>query len=326
MKEKEILSAIKKAISVERDALEKLAERVDDSYIRALEILIRCKGRVILSGVGKSGIVAKKIASTFASTGTPAIFVHPVDAAHGDLGIITRDDVAMVVSKSGNTPELNFLLPTLKRFMVPIISIVGNNNTHSHLARESDVVIDASVDSECGPIDVIPTASTIAALSVGDALAVGLITIKGFTKDDFALLHPGGSLGKKLLLRVENLMHIGEEIPVIFEETLMKDAIYEISSKGLGMTCVVDKENRLKGIITDGDLRRAIEKEGTRLFNLKAEYIMTKNPKTVKRDALAVKAAAVMQNFSITSLIIVDEERHVEGVIHLHDILRAGVL
>jgi arabinose-5-phosphate isomerase len=325
MERKEILSTIKKAIFVERDALEKLAEGVDENYIQALEILIKCKGQVILSGVGKSGIVAKKIASTFASTGTPAIFIHPVDAAHGDLGIITRDDVAMFISKSGNTPELNFLLPTLKRFMVPVISIVGNN-AHSYLVRKSDVVINASVDSECGPIDVIPTASTVAALAVGDALAVGLITIRGFTKDDFALLHPGGTLGRKLLLRVEDLMHTGREIPVIFEETPMKDAIYEISSKGLGMTCVIDKEGRLEGVITDGDLRRAIEQKGTRLFNLKVECIMTENPKTVEMDALAVKAAAIMQNFSITSLVIVNREKHVKGVIHLHDILRAGVL
>ncbi|MCD6223538.1 MAG: KpsF/GutQ family sugar-phosphate isomerase [Deltaproteobacteria bacterium] len=323
MKE-EILNIIKKSILIERDALENLAERVDENYIKALKILLECRGRVILSGIGKSGIVAKKIAATFASTGTPAIFVHPVEAAHGDLGIITEEDAAIFVSKSGNSQELSLLLPTLKRFTVPIISIVGSNN--SYLAEKSDVVIDASVNSECGPIDMIPTASSVAALVVGDALAVGLITAKGFTKDDFALLHPGGALGKKLLLRVEDLMHIGDEIPVVFEETPMKDVIYEISSKKLGMSCVVDKEHKLRGIITDGDLRRAMEKKGSELFNLKAKCIMTRNPKIVNIDALAVKAAALMQSFSITSLVIVDKEKHLRGVIHLHDILRAGVL
>jgi len=319
-----VLEAIRNAVRIEAESVKALQNRVDNNFLEAVELIDNCKGRVIFSGMGKSGLVGKKISSTFSSIGIASMFVHPAEAAHGDLGMIRREDVAVLLSNSGSTPEILFLLPILKRFNIPIISIVGNVN--SELAKRSDVVLDASVEREATSVKLVPTSSTTVALVIGDALAAGLIVKRDFKEEDFALLHPGGAIGKKLLVRVEDLMHVDDEIPVVKEDDKFNDLVYEISSKRLGMTTVVDKSGLLVGVITDGDLRRAIEKFSSRLFSIKAKDIMTKNPKTIDRASLAAKAAAIMEKHSITSLIVVENERKIIGVIHLHDILKAGVL
>lgn len=319
-----VLEAIKRAIEIEAESIKELEKRVDDRFLRAVELIDGCKGRVIFSGMGKSGLVGKKISSTFSSIGIASMFVHPAEAAHGDLGMIRREDVAVLLSNSGATREVLFLLPILKRFNIPIISIVGNLN--SELARRSDVVLDASVEREATSLSLVPTSSTTAALVIGDALAAGLIVKRNFKEDDFALFHPGGAIGKKLLVRVGDLMHTGDEVPVVYEDSDFNSLVYEISSKRLGMTTVVDSKNRLVGVITDGDLRRAIEKYSSELFKIKAKDIMSRNPKTIDEFSLAAKAASIMEKYSITSLVVVEDEAAIVGVIHLHDILKAGVL
>ena len=319
-----VLEAIKEAVHIEAESVKSLEGRIDENFLKAVELIDNCKGRVIFSGMGKSGLVGKKISSTFSSIGIASMFVHPAEAAHGDLGMIRREDVTVLLSNSGSTPEILFLLPILKRFNIPIISIVGNVN--SELAKRSDVVLDASVKREATSVRLVPTSSTTVALVIGDALAAGLIVKRNFKEEDFALLHPGGAIGKKLLIRVEDLMHVGDEIPVVNEDDSFNDLVYEISSKRLGMTTVVDSDGLLAGVITDGDLRRAIEKFSSNLFNIKAKDIMTKNPKTIDKTSLAAKAAAIMEKHSITSLIVVEDKRRIIGVIHLHDILKAGVL
>ncbi len=319
-----VLEAIKRAIEIEAESIKELEKRVDDRFLRAVELIDGCKGRVIFSGMGKSGLVGKKISSTFSSIGIASMFVHPAEAAHGDLGMIRREDVAVLLSNSGATREVLFLLPILKRFNIPIISIVGNLN--SELARRSDIVLDASVEREATSLSLVPTSSTTAALVIGDALAAGLIVKRNFKEDDFALFHPGGAIGKKLLVRVGDLMHTGDEVPVVYEDSDFNSLVYEISSKRLGMTTVVDSKNRLVGVITDGDLRRAIEKYSSELFKIKAKDIMSRNPKTIDEFSLAAKAASIMEKYSITSLVVVEDEAAIVGVIHLHDILKAGVL
>lgn len=319
----DLLITIRKAVEIEKDEVGRLLERVNDSFVKAIEAIHSCKGRLICSGVGKSGLIAKKIASTMSSIGVPSIFVHPSDAIHGDLGMITDNDVAMLLSNSGKTDELLFLLPLLKRFGVPIISIVGDIS--SELAKRSDIVLDASVKHEASPIKLVPTSSTTVSLVVGDALAAGLIVKNDFKDDDFAMLHPGGTIGKKLFVKVKDLMHKGDEIPSVSEGSRFDEIVYEISSKRLGLTTVVDKNKKITGVITDGDLRRAVEKYKESLFSMSAQKIMTKNPKTIDKDALAAKAANIMENYSITSLAVV-YDGNIEGVIHLHDILKAGVL
>jgi len=319
-----VLKAIKRAIEIEAKSIKELEKRVDNGFLRAVELIDGCKGRVIFSGMGKSGLVGKKISSTFSSIGIASMFVHPAEAAHGDLGMIRREDVAVLLSNSGATREVLFLLPILKRFNIPIISIVGNLN--SELAKRSDVVLDASVEEEATSLSLVPTSSTTAALVIGDALAAGLIVKRNFKEDDFALFHPGGAIGKKLLIRVGDLMHTGDEVPVVNEDSDFNSLVYEISSKRLGMTTVVDSKNRLIGVITDGDLRRAVEKYSSKLFKIKAKDIMSKNPKTIDEFSLAAKAASIMEKYSITSLVVVEDESKIVGVIHLHDILKAGVL
>ncbi len=319
-----VLEAIKDAVHIEAESVKDLEKRIDEHFLKAVELIDSCKGRVIFSGMGKSGLVGKKISSTFSSIGIASMFVHPAEAAHGDLGMIRREDVAVLLSNSGSTPEILFLLPILKRFNIPIISIVGN--VSSELAKRSDIVLDASVKREATSVRLVPTSSTTVALVIGDALAAGLIVKRDFKEEDFALLHPGGAIGKKLLVRVEDLMHVGEEIPLVREDDSFNNLVYEISSKRLGMTTVVDRNGLLVGVITDGDLRRAIERFSSHLFDIKAKDIMTKNPKTIDKTSLAAKAAAIMEKHSITSLIVVENERKIIGVIHLHDILKAGVL
>lgn len=276
------------------------------------------------TGMGKSGIIARKIAATMASTGTPSFFLHPAEGVHGDLGMITKGDVVVAISNSGKTREVLEVIPVVKRLGLKLIAMTGN--LESELAKRADVVLDISVEREACPLGLAPTASTTAALVMGDALAMALLKRKGFRKEDFAFVHPAGSLGKRLLLRVEDLMHVGGEIPIVKPETPMKDVVLEISTKRLGMTTVVDDEGRLIGVITDGDLRRLIERMGKAMFDAKAKDVMTKNPKTIRKDALAVKALGEMERYSITSLVVVDNKNKVEGVIHLHDLLKSGIV
>jgi arabinose-5-phosphate isomerase len=273
--------------------------------------------------MGKSGLVGKKIASTFASTGTPAFFLHPAEGSHGDLGMVTRGDVVVGISNSGETEELINILPALKRFDIKLIGIVGK--TRSSLAERCDVVLDVSVNREACPMGHVPTASTTAALAMGDALAVALLKKRGFTMDDFSLLHPGGSLGKRLPLSIGNLMHTGGEIPCVQEEAELAEIINEISAKRFGMTTVTNARGILKGVITDGDLRRLLERT-EEPFSARAKDFMTTDPKLIERDALAAKAGMMMERYAITSLLIVDQDYKVAGIIHLHDLLRAGVL
>ena len=283
--------------------------------------------RVVVTGMGKSGHIGNKIAATLASTGTPALFLHPAEGIHGDLGMVTRGDVVIAISNSGETEELNRMLPSLKRIGIKIIALTGNRD--STLAKNSDVVIDVGVAEEACPLGLAPTASTTATLAMGDAIAVVLLDKRGFREEDFACYHPGGALGKRLLLRVRDLMHTGDAVPKVSEDTVVKDAIYEISSKKMGITSVVDVKGQLVGLISDGDLRRWMErteKSGENLLAKKAREVMTRNPKVIIRDALAAEAVAIMESNSITCLLIVDQEHKPEGVIHLHDLLKAGVV
>lgn len=318
-----IADRAKRVLRIEADAILALIPRLDERFDRAVEILRDSRGRVALTGMGKSGSIAQKIASTMASTGTPAFFLHPAEGGHGDLGMLVRGDVVVAVSNSGETNELIELLPAIKRLGLKLISLVGDPS--STLARQSDVAIDVSVAAEACEMVVAPTASTTAALAMGDALAVALLEERGFTEQDFALLHPAGRLGRRLLWRVLDLMHVGEQIPAVSQEALMSDAVEEISRKKLGMTAVVDAAGKLTGIITDGDLRRALQKGGD-LLQRRVKECMTSHPKTIDREALAAKALETMERLSITSLLIVDPRGQPDGVIHLHDLLKAGVV
>lgn len=308
---------------IESKAIAALVDRIGEDFVQAVELIYKCSGRVVVTGMGKSGIIGKKIASTLASVGTPALFLHPADGIHGDLGMVTKGDVIICLSNSGETEELLKLLPVIKRFNIKLIAITGN--TKSTLARSGDVVLDVSVDEEACPWDIVPTASTTATLAMGDALCIALLDKKGFSKEDFAIFHPGGSLGKSLLLTVNDLMHKGDTIPIVREDAILKDVIYEISSKKMGVTAVVDGKMVLKGIVTDGDLRRLLEKRRD-IFEIKASEIMSKNPKTIDKDELAAKALQIMEQYSITSLLIVDGKNSPTGIVHLHDLLKAGVV
>ena len=310
---------------MEAQAILDLAERIDDHFQRAVDLLYHCKGRAVLTGMGKSGLVGRKIASTFASTGTPSFFLHPAEGLNGDFGMLTREDVVIAISNSGETRELIEILPFLKRCGNRLISMTGNEN--STLARSGDASINVGVKEEACPLGLAPTASTTATLAMGDALAVTVMVKRGFKKEDFALLHPGGALGKRLLLKVGDLMHQGKALPRVKEKTLMKEAIVEITSKRLGVTGVCDAEGCLVGVITDGDLRRALERF-TDLLNREAQEVMTRNPKWIEKDALAAKAVQRMEEFSITSLFVFEDgsSRIPLGLIHLHDLLKSGVV
>ena len=321
----DVIEEAKRVLRVEAQSILDLAERIDENFVRAVDLLYSCKGRVVVMGMGKSGLVGRKIASTFASTGTPAFFLHPAEGLNGDFGMLTREDAVIAISNSGETRELIEVLPLLKRFGNRLISLTGNVN--STLARSGDVCIDIQVKEEACPLGLAPTASTTATLAMGDALAVTLMEKRGFKKEDFALLHPGGSLGKRLLLKVGDLMHEGEAFPKVKEKTLMKEAIFEISSKRLGVTGVCDEKGHLVGVITDGDLRRALEGFSD-LLNREAHEVMTKNPKWIEKDALAAKAVQWMEEYSITSLFVFEDPASnvPVGVIHLHDLLKSGVV
>jgi arabinose-5-phosphate isomerase len=320
----DILNEARRVLKIEAEALRALEGRLNDDFKRAIDILNNCRGRVIVSGMGKSGLVGKKIAATLASTGTPAFSMHPAEASHGDLGMVTREDVVLAVSNSGETEELVGLIPYLKRFNVTLISMTGNPK--STLTKASDANIDISVAEEACPMGIVPTASTTAALAMGDALAVSLLVLKGFKEENFAAIHPKGNLGKKLLVRVGDLMHTGEALPKVVSGTPMTDSVIEMSSKRMGVTTVVNDIGALLGVITDGDLRRGFQKWGQKLFELKAENVMTSGPKTISAGELAVKALSVMEGHAITALVVKDEEGRPEGIIHLHDILREGIV
>lgn len=320
----ELIEQAKNIIKIEADAVGALVERIDERFVEAIEIMYSCTGKVVVTGMGKSGIIGKKIAATLASTGTPSLFLNSAEGSHGDLGMVSKGDVVLAISNSGETEEILNMLPTLKRLDIKIISMTGNLN--SVLAKRSDVSIDVSVKEEACPMGLAPTASTTAALAMGDTLAITLLNKRGFSEEDFAVFHPGGNLGRKLLLTVEDLMHAGDTIPVVQMDALMKDAIIEISSKRFGITAVANDDSRLQGVITDGDLRRGLEKWGADFFSLRAADSMTHSPKTIQKDILAAKAVSIMEKYSITVLMVADSENNIEGIIHLHDLLKAGIV
>jgi arabinose-5-phosphate isomerase len=312
----------REVIGIEAKAVASLAARIDERFAQAVDLIFRCTGRVIVTGVGKSGLIARKIVATMNSTGTPSVFLHPSDAVHGDLGIVRKEDVVICLSKSGNTPEMNSLLPLFKRLGVPIIALVGK--LQSHLGREATIALDASVEEEACPHDLAPTSSTTATLVLGDAIAIALLDRREFSKEDFALYHPGGTLGKRLLLKVDELMVRDDAVPSVRGDVAMSDAIMEMTSKRLGCTCVVDGSGILLGIITDGDLRRQLQK-GVDITGMTASQAMTRHPKTVRQGVLAVVALQEMESYSITQLVIVDTGNRPVGVIHLHDLVKAGL-
>ena len=317
-----MLKRAKKIIKLEAKAIAALADKLDDNFIKAIELIDNTSGRVIVTGIGKSGIIAKKLASTFSSIGIPAFFFHPAEGIHGDLGVVRGDDLLIAISKSGDTEEIVKVLPVFKRLMIPIIAITGDKN--SMLAKDAEAVLDVSVPSEACPINLVPTSSTTASMVMGDALAMVLLDIRGFTPEDFAVFHPGGTLGRSLI-KVHQIMHTGDEIPVVDPETPFTELVLEITSKRLGVTCVVDRDKNLIGIVTDGDLRRAIEKK-LELSKLSAFDVMTENPKTAAENELALEALNVMEKHKITSIVVTNNKKKVIGLIHMHDILQAKVV
>jgi len=315
------MSLARKVLQTEAAAIQGLVDRLDGAFEHAVKLLMTCRGRVIVTGIGKSGIICQKIAATFASTGTPAFFLHPAEAVHGDLGVIQSDDVVLAISHSGET-EVNDLVQTIKRLGVLLIAITGDCN--STLAQHADVVIQNRVADEACPLNLVPTASTVAALALGDALAMTLLVAKGFKQEDFANLHPGGKLGKRLL-RVEQLMHSGDQTPLVRLDTSMKDVVDEMTSKGLGMSCVVDDSNHLIGVITDGDLRRHML-NGVNIERRHASDVMTRRPVTVSPETLAAEALHILETRKITSIVVVDAANLVQGVVHLHHLWRTGLV
>jgi arabinose-5-phosphate isomerase len=310
-------------IEIESEMIRSLAPRIDQKFIDACHTLLLCKGKVIVMGMGKSGHIARKIAATFASTGTPAFFIHPGEAKHGDFGMISTTDVLVVLSNSGETEEIISILPFIKRLGIQMIALTGNSS--SSLAKAATINIDVSVSKEACPLGLAPTASTTAALVMGDALAVSLLESRGFTAEDFAKSHPGGSLGRKLLLSVDEIMHTGSNIPSVKNDALLKTALVEMTQKKLGMTTVVNQNNQLMGIFTDGDLRRALD-NNTDIHRTFVHEVMTVNPKIINAELLAVEALRLMKKNKITSLIVTNENKHPIGIVHLHDILHAGVI
>ncbi len=322
MAPEDIIAMAKEVLLAEADAVRDQAHKVSTHFVHAVNILKEAQGKVVLTGMGKSGIICKKMASTFASTGTPAFFLHPAEAIHGDVGIISRDDVVIALSNSGETKEIIALLPVMKRMGVKIIAMVGKGG--STMAGYADVIIDVGVKGEACPLGIAPTSSTTAALAVGDALAVVLLKEKGFSLNDFALLHPGGTLGRRLKT-VGDLMHRGDEVPLTRSEELLKNVLFEISSKRLGITGVIDGEGRVVGVITDGDLRRAMER-GVDVYSAKASELMSKNPKKIREKDLAASALALMEKNKITSLFVFDDNYEtLAGIIHIHDLLRGKI-
>lgn len=321
----DILTTAQKVLQIEADAVLALKERLDGDFTTAVDMILQCSGRVVITGMGKSGLICQKIAATMASTGTPALFLHPAEGIHGDLGMLMKGDVVIGVSNSGETEEMSRILPVIKRMGLPLIAMTSSRA--STLGRAGDVFLDISVKEEACPLGLAPTASTTATLAIGDALSVALLIQRGFREEDFALYHPGGALGKRLLLRVEDLMHKGEDIPLVNADTPVKEALFEITSKKLGITGVVDGQGGLIGVFTDGDLRRTLERDGEPLA-LPISEVMCANPKRILRGNLAAKALQKMEEYSITSLFAFEDEEGKSpiGIIHLHDLLRSGVV
>lgn len=321
----DMLDTARRVLQVEADAIVAMAQRLDERFVAAVELILSCQGRVVITGMGKSGLICQKIAATMASTGTPAFFLHPAEGIHGDLGMLMKGDVVIAVSNSGNTEEIVRILPVIKRMGLPLIAMAGH--PESALARAADVLLNVAVREEACPLGLAPTASTTATLAMGDALAVALLERRGFREEDFALFHPGGALGKKLLLTVEDLMHTGSDIPLASMTTPLKDALFEISSKKLGITGVLNTSGELVGVFTDGDLRRTMGR-GCDVLDLPLGDVMSCHPKRILRSNLAAKAVQKMEEFSITSLFVFDDDDSTVpvGIIHLHDLLKAGVV
>jgi arabinose-5-phosphate isomerase len=316
------LELARKVLRTEAAAILGLVDRVDGEFERAVQLLCECRGRVVVTGMGKSGIICRKIAATLSSTGTPAFFLHPAEAIHGDIGAIRDDDVVLALSQSGETEELLRLLESIRRLGARLVAISGH--PASTLGRAADVTLNCGVAAEACPLNLAPTASTTAALALGDALAMTVLVRKGFREEDFASLHPGGKLGRRLM-RVEHLMHSGEAAPIVTASAVMRDVIHEMSSKRLGMTCVIDGSGRLIGVFTDGDLRRQMTRTA-RVLDLTAGDVMNPNPITIERKLLAVEALRIMETHKITSVIVVDDDRRVDGVVHLHDLWRTQMI
>ena len=310
-------------IRTEAEMISRLASRIGEDFARACQHLLDCTGRIIVIGVGKSGHISKKIAATLASTGSPAFFIHPSEARHGDIGMITRQDVIIAISYSGESEEMVTLLPYIKRLGVPLIALTGK--PHSSLAQNATIHLDVSVEKEACPLGLAPTSSTTAALVMGDALAMALLDNRGFTENDFALSHPGGTLGRRLLLRVNEIMHRSSSIPTVRIGASLKEALVEMTQKKLGMTTVLDAAGKLMGIFTDGDVRRALDNNPD-IHQTRVEHVMTKSPKTINSDMLAAEALSIMETYKITSLVITNELQQIDGILHIHDILRAGVI
>ncbi|WLD57167.1 KpsF/GutQ family sugar-phosphate isomerase [Salinispirillum sp. LH 10-3-1] len=317
------LNSARRTLQMEADAITAMLDRLDDHFNRACEIIMRNnKGRVVVTGMGKSGHIGNKIAATLASTGTPAFFMHPGEASHGDLGMITRDDVIVALSNSGETNEIISLLPAIKRLGIPVIAITGQ--AESTLGSEADAMLDSGVDIEACPLNLAPTSSTTTALVLGDALAIALLEARGFSAEDFAFSHPGGSLGKRLLLKVENIMQTGERVPRVLPTATVSAALLEMTRKGLGMTTIVDADNVLLGVYTDGDLRRTFERN-VEIHSTLVTEVMHPGGKTIAPAALAAEALYIMEQAQITALVVVDANREPMGIVHMHDLLRAGV-
>ncbi|MEO6683506.1 MAG: KpsF/GutQ family sugar-phosphate isomerase [Ginsengibacter sp.] len=318
---KNIITTAKETISLEASALNDLLQYINEDFEKAVHTIFNCKGRVVVSGIGKSAIVAQKIVASLNSTGTPALFLHAADAIHGDIGIVQSEDVVMLISKSGDSPEIKVLVPIIKNFKNPFIALCGNIN--SYLARSADILLNSTVSSEACPINLAPTSSSVAQIAIGDALMVCLMNLRGFTAEDFAKFHPGGTLGKKLYLHVSDLF-INNEKPEVLADSELRDAIIEITKKRLGVTVVLNEQEKIVGIITDGDLRRMLENDLYK-SGVKAKDIMTKNPKTIDRNELAVQALHLMREMNITQLVVTENEKYV-GIIHLHDLVREGII
>jgi len=322
MNESPYLKSASRTLALELEAVKRLQSRLDDTFVQACDIMLGCAGRVVVTGMGKSGHIGNKIAATLASTGTPAFYVHPGEASHGDLGMITGKDVVLALSNSGSTPEILTIVPLIKRMGAKLIAMTGK--PESMLARIADVNLDVGVETEACPLDLAPTSSTTVALVMGDALAIALLEARGFSAEDFAFSHPGGTLGRKLLLKVNDIMHQGREVPCVAPHTVIREALLEMTAKGFGMTTVTDTQGRLLGIFTDGDLRRVLDRDidfhGTPIADF-----MTTRCKTVTGNVLAAEALRIMEDSKISALVILDDDNRPVGVIHLHDLLQAGI-
>lgn len=320
---RDLIDSAQRTIRLEIEAVQELLPRINADFIKACELILNCKGRVVVVGMGKSGHIGNKIAATLASTGTTAFFVHPAEASHGDMGMITKDDIVLALSNSGSTAEIVTLLPLIKRLGIRLISMTGNPD--SPLAKAAEVNLDARVSQEACPLNLAPTSSTTASLVLGDALAIALLEARGFTAEDFAFSHPGGALGRRLLLKVENVMHAGDALPRVNRGTSLRDALLEMTQKGLGMTVVLEEDGRLAGIFTDGDLRRTLDK-GIDVRQALIDEVMTPHGKTARAEMLAAEALKIMEDHKINALVVVDDQDNPVGALNMHDLLRAGVM